>query len=96
MKIILVGSNGDVGKAACEELSKKHDIITAGRSSGDVYVDLSDWASVEAMYAKAGKIDAVVSAAGDVHFCPLSDHTQETFMLGLQQKVMGQVTVLDS
>ena len=94
MKIIVVGSKGDIGKAVCEALADRHEIITAGRSSGDIYVDLTNTASIKAMYAKVGKIDAVISAAGDVHFCPLSDFTQETFMLGLQQKVMGQVNLV--
>ncbi len=84
MKIIIVGSEGDIGKAVYNELGKRHEIITAGRSSGDIYVDLTNRASIDAMYDKAGEVDAVVSAAGDVHFCSLSEYTQETFMLGLQ------------
>ena len=94
MKIILIGSKGDIGSAVYDTLAERHEIITAGRSSGDVYVDLSNWASVTAMYEKTGEVDAVVSAAGDVHFCPLSDYTQDTFLLGLQQKVMGQVNLV--
>ena len=94
MKILVVGANGDIGKVACDALSERHEIIKAGRSSGDVQVDLSDPASVTAMYAETGRLDAVVSAAGDAHFAPLSEHTMETFMIGLRQKVMGQVNLV--
>lgn len=55
---------------------------------------MADRASVDKMYAKIGTIDAVISTAGDVHFGPLAEFTQETFMIGLQNKVMGQVNLV--
>ena len=64
MKIILIGASGDIGKAAYSELSPRHEIISVGRNSGDVHVDMSDRESVVAMYKTIGKIDAVVSTAG--------------------------------
>ncbi|MUO43007.1 short chain dehydrogenase [Agrobacterium vitis] len=94
MRIIVVGAEGDIGKAACEELCARHDIIKAGRSSGDIRVDMADRASVDAMYAQCGKVDAVISTAGNVHFGPLAEFTEETFMLGLRHKVMGQVNLV--
>jgi NAD(P)-dependent dehydrogenase (short-subunit alcohol dehydrogenase family) len=94
MRIIIVGAEGDIGKAACNELGTRHDIIKAGRSSGSVQVDLADRASVEAMYNKVGTVDAVISTAGDVHFGALRDFTEETFMIGLRNKVMGQVNLV--
>lgn len=94
MKIIVVGAEGDIGKAACAELGERHDLIRVGRSSGDIQVDMSDRASIDKMYARLGPVDAVVSTAGDVHFGPLQDHTDETLMLGLKQKVMGQINLV--
>ena len=94
MKIIVVGAKGDIGKSVCDELGQRHDLIKVGRSSGELHVDISDCTSVQAMYSKVGSFDAVVSTAGDVHFGPLQDHTEETFMLGLRQKVMGQVNLV--
>ena len=94
MRIIVVGAEGDIGKAACEELGSRHDIIRAGRSSGDIQVDMADRASVDAMYTKCGQVDAVISTAGTVHFGPLAEFTEETFMLGLRHKVMGQVNLV--
>ncbi|GFE63477.1 short chain dehydrogenase [Litoreibacter roseus] len=94
MKVIVVGAAGDVGKAACEELGQRHDIIRVGRSSGDIQVDLSDRAAIDQMYTHVGQVDAVVSTAGDVHFAPLSEHTEETLMLGFRQKVMGQINLV--
>lgn len=94
MRIIVVGAEGDIGKAACTALETRHEIIKAGRSSGDVQVDLTDHASIEAMYDHVGLVDAVISTAGEVHFGPLQDFSEETFMLGLQSKVMGQINLV--
>lgn len=94
MKIIVIGAEGDVGNTVCAELGGRHEIIKAGRTSGDVNVDLSDRASIDAMYRKVGKVGAVVCAAGTVHFGALTDFTEAQFMLGLTNKVMGQINVV--
>ena len=94
MRILVVGADGDIGRAACRELGQRHEIVPAGRTSGELTVDMSDRASVDAMYAQAGKLDAVVSAAGDVHFSALEEHTGETLMFGLQQKAIGQINLV--
>lgn len=46
MKIIIVGAAGDIGKTVCKELGTRHEIIKAGRSQGDILVDMGDRASV--------------------------------------------------
>lgn len=94
MKIILVGANGDIGKAAFAALASRHEIITVGRKSGDLHADLSDRRSIAAMYQQSGKVDAVISTAGNVHFGPLTEFSHEQFMLGLTDKVMGQVNLV--
>ncbi|MEM7724499.1 MAG: short chain dehydrogenase [Pseudomonadota bacterium] len=94
MKIIVVGAAGDIGQAACAELGAAHEIITVGRSSGEYRVDMGDLGAVKSLYRKVGRIDAVVSCAGDAHFAPLDALDQDNFMLGLRQKVMGQVNLV--
>ena len=51
MRILVVGAEGTVGKAAVSELGRRHEIIKAGRNSGEVRVDVSDEASIHAMFA---------------------------------------------
>ncbi len=92
MRILLIGGSGTVGKAASLGL-KKHDLIIAGRSSGDITVDVMDEASIRAMFAKAGKIDAIVTTTGHTHFGPVVDMTTEQFRKGLDDKLMGQIMV---
>lgn len=94
MKIILIGAHGTIGSAVDRELSLRHEIIRAGRSSGDLQVDISDSASIRALFEKTGKFDALVCAAGNVNFVPLAEITEHDFALGLQDKLMGQVNLL--
>lgn len=94
MRILVVGAGGTVGKAVVAALKPRHEIVTAGRSAGDVTVDLTQTASIAAMYEKIGAVDAVVSAAGHVHFGPLDKMTEEQFMSGLKDKLMGQVNLV--
>lgn len=94
MRIIVVGAGGDIGQAARKELQQRHEIVTVGRSNGDYQTDVSDLGAVKSLYKGIGNFDAVVSCAGDATFAPLAEMNQETFMIGLQQKVMGQVNLV--
>lgn len=94
MRILVVGASGTVGQAAIKALSARHQIVTAGRSAGDVTVDLMDEASVRAMFEKLGRLDAVVSAAGHVHFGPVATMTPAQFRKGLDDKLMGQINLV--
>jgi NAD(P)-dependent dehydrogenase (short-subunit alcohol dehydrogenase family) len=94
MRILVVGAEGTVGKAAISGLNKSHEIIRAGRKSGAVHVDVNDEASVAAMYAKLGKVDAIVACTGHSHFGPVATTTPKQFLDGLNDKVMGQVNLV--
>ena len=91
MKILVIGANGTIGRAVVEELKPRHEIISAGRTQGDHRVDIGDLPSIGALFQHVGNVDAVVSAAGDVHFGPLLAMTPEQMQIGLSHKLMGQV-----
>ncbi|MGN6223138.1 short chain dehydrogenase [Pseudoxanthomonas sp.] len=91
MKILVVGASGTLGKAITERLGQHHHIISAGRNSGDHRVDLRDDASVAGLFVAVGRVDALVSAAGSVHFGPLTEMTAAQFDVGLQDKLLGQI-----
>ena len=57
MRILVVGGKGTIGQAIVEKLKDKHELIIAGRTSGDVQVDLTSVASIEAMFNKVGHVD---------------------------------------
>ncbi|WMJ68096.1 short chain dehydrogenase [Stenotrophomonas sp. 24(2023)] len=91
MKILLVGASGTLGQAVSRHLGQQHEILAAGRHSGALRVDLTDDASVRALFAQTGPVDAVISATGQLHFGPLQDMTAAQFNIGLQDKLLGQV-----
>ncbi|HDS1101169.1 TPA: short chain dehydrogenase [Stenotrophomonas maltophilia] len=91
MKILLVGANGTLGQAVARQLGQQHQILSAGRHSGELRVDLTDDASVADLFARTGTVDAVISTTGAVHFGPLQEMTPAQFNLGLQDKLLGQV-----
>jgi hypothetical protein len=94
MKIILIGGAGTLGGAVDKALKVRHEIVRVGRKSGDFQVDITDPASIEQLFSKIGEFDAVVSAAGEVHFGPLAEFTQDKFQIGLRSKLMGQVNLV--
>lgn len=93
MNILLIGAQGTLGRAVASELGARHTVIAAGRNSGDVRIDLTDRASIAAALAQVGKLDAVVSAAGNVAFGGLLELTPEQWAIGLDDKLMGQVNL---
>jgi NAD(P)-dependent dehydrogenase (short-subunit alcohol dehydrogenase family) len=94
MKIVIVGAAGAVGRTAVEALSGRHEIIRVGRTSGDVQMDIGDIDSVRTMYRQVGRVDAVVSAVGHVHFGPVHGMTSDQFMEGMLGKVLAQVRLV--
>ncbi len=90
-KILLIGASGTIGQAVLANLSARHEVITVGRTSGTHRADFSQPGSVAALFKAVGKVDAIVSTAGNLHFGPLAEMTAEHFNLGLQDKLLGQV-----
>lgn len=94
MKILLIGASGTLGSAVKERLEKKADVITAGRHSGDVTVDITSVDSIKKMYAEVGKIDAIVSATGSATFSPLTELTPEKNAVTISSKLGGQINLV--
>jgi NAD(P)-dependent dehydrogenase (short-subunit alcohol dehydrogenase family) len=94
MRILLVGASGTLGSAIFEALEGRHEVVTAGRTSGDVRVDITDTESVSAMYAEVGTVDAVASAAGHVPYAPLEELGRADLLAGASDKLIGQADLV--
>jgi NAD(P)-dependent dehydrogenase (short-subunit alcohol dehydrogenase family) len=94
MKILIIGGLGTIGKKVSDHFARKHEVIIAGRSSGDVIVDIADSASIEAMFAAVGKFDAIVCIAGEAKWAAFDSLTEEDYYIGLRSKLMGQVNLV--
>lgn len=93
MKIVIIGATGTIGREVAEALSH-HTIIPVARTRGDYQVDIASPESIERLFKKLARFDAVVCAAGQASFGPLKDLTDEDFQLSLSSKLMGQVNLV--
>ena len=94
MKILMVGGNGTIGKRVSTHFSKKHEVIIAGRTSGDVIMDMGNSDSIKVMFEKTGKVDSVVCTAGEAKWDKFNSMTEDDFYIGIKSKLMGQVNLV--
>ncbi|WP_327287540.1 short chain dehydrogenase [Streptomyces sp. NBC_01198] len=95
MKIIVVGGAGTIGRRLVPALrSHGHDVVVAGRTSGDVRVDLASHASIEAMYAEAAAVDGVVCVAAHGALDEFSTLTSDALLENMRAKFLGQVDLV--
>ncbi|MEZ5040570.1 MAG: short chain dehydrogenase [Saprospiraceae bacterium] len=91
MKILIIGGKGTIGKKVASHFSEKEEVIIAGRTSGEVTVDITDSQSILEMFKKTGKLDAIVCIAGEAKWADFNKLTEEDYYIGLRSKLMGQV-----
>jgi NAD(P)-dependent dehydrogenase (short-subunit alcohol dehydrogenase family) len=94
MRILVVGATGTIGRAVVAALSAGNEIVAVSRQSTAITVDLAAPASIREMYRSAGKLDAVVCAAGQAKFAPLAQLSDADFRFCLDNKLMGQVNLV--
>jgi NAD(P)-dependent dehydrogenase (short-subunit alcohol dehydrogenase family) len=93
MRIIVIGATGTIGKAIVAAIERDHEVIAASRNS-KIRVDMSDPESIRNMYKTVGRVDAVISAAGQARFKALAQLTDDDFQFSLDNKLMGQVNLV--
>lgn len=93
MKILLIGASGHVGVGASRALETRHTVIPAGRSTSPS-VDVTDAASIAALFEAVGQVDAVVVAAGSVPFKPLAELGSDHYRHAFDGKVLSQIDVV--
>jgi NAD(P)-dependent dehydrogenase (short-subunit alcohol dehydrogenase family) len=94
MKVLIVGASGTIGRAVVAELGQRHDVISAGRSSGNVRMDILDSGSIQAAFDKVGSIDALISTTGKVRFAAFESMQIPDYEIGLKDKLLGQVNLV--
>jgi NAD(P)-dependent dehydrogenase (short-subunit alcohol dehydrogenase family) len=94
MKIIIIGATGTIGRSVVDLLAPGHDIVKVGFKGGDFQVDIASKDSIRKLFEDVGDFDSVVSAAGLATFGSLDELGDKDYMLGLANKLMGQVNLV--
>ena len=94
MRILVVGATGTIGQAIVAALGNRHDLVLASRHRAHEQVDLGSPESIRALYGRVGRLDAVISAAGQAAWKPLAELTDADFAFSLGNKLMGQVNLV--
>ncbi|ASU82119.1 short chain dehydrogenase [Nocardiopsis gilva YIM 90087] len=95
MRILLIGAAGKLGAHVHATLADRgHDVVTVGRTSGDIRLDITDPVQATELYDRAGHIDAVASAAGDVPYNTLTKLTADDYLSAFRGKALSQIELV--
>ena len=94
MRIIIVGASGTMGTHLSAAFEKEHEIVKVDHSNGDYRVDITSPDSIEDMYNKVGKFDALICTAGPTYVGPWKNLTDKEFRKGVDGKMMGQINLV--
>ncbi len=94
MKMLIVGGNGTIGQRVATHFREKHEVIIAGRTGGDIQLDIADSTSIENALEQVGELDAILCIAGEAKWAPFNDLSEEDYYIGLRSKLMGQVNLV--
>ncbi|MGA4843859.1 short chain dehydrogenase [Streptomyces sp. G45] len=92
MKVLVIGATGTVGSAVVGALAATHEVVRASRG-GPTRVDLTDPASLDALFDEVRDLDAVVCCAASGPLVDLASVTDDAFANGLRGKLLGQVAL---
>ncbi|MBU3994778.1 MAG: short chain dehydrogenase [Actinobacteria bacterium] len=94
MRVLVVGARGTIGRPLCSTLAAHHEVIAAGRSGGDVRVDITSAKSIEQMYKDVGPIDACVCVAASGALDRFADLTETALLENMRGKFFGQINLV--
>lgn len=95
MRTLVVGGAGTIGRRLVPALrAHGHDVVVAARTSGDVHVDLSSHASIEAMYREVTAVDSVVSIAAHGALDDFATLTSDALYENMRAKFFGQADLV--
>ncbi len=94
MKILIIGGYGTIGKKVVHHFRETATVIIAGRTKGDVPVDISDSSSIKELFEQTGKLDAIICIAGEAKWADFDDISEEDYYIGIRSKLMGQVNLV--
>jgi len=95
MKVLLIGASGRLGSALETTLRERgHELLSASRSHAERSVDITDAASIEALYRQVGPVDAVACAAGSVVYQPIEEISRDDYAQSFHGKALSQIELV--
>jgi NAD(P)-dependent dehydrogenase (short-subunit alcohol dehydrogenase family) len=94
MRILIIGGHGTIGQPVTEHFQNNSEVIVAGRSSGDINIDIAETTSIKKGLEKLKKVDAIVCIAGEAKWANFNELTEDDYYIGLRSKLMGQVNLV--
>lgn len=94
MKILIIGGEGTIGRSLVTYFSQNHEVLTAGRNSGELQIDIADTQSIARVLKAVGKLDAIICAAGEAKWASFDELSEEDYYIGIRSKLMGQVNLV--
>ena len=91
-KILVIGGTGLLGSAVVKALGEDRCIV-ASRNAGE-HVNISEPASIAALYDRVGELDGIISACGAARFVPWDKTTDDDWAFGVANKMMGQINIV--
>lgn len=93
-KVLVIGASGLIGSQIVAQLQASHEVISASPSNAEYPIDISDPASVEALFNKTGSVHAIICVGGMARFMPWDSASSEDWDFALKNKLMGQINIL--
>ena len=94
MKALLIGATGTLGSAVKTRLEMAGYEVTGASRHSEIKVDIENEDSVNYLLEQTGKVDAIICAAGNASFGELTKLSDKEFKLSIDNKLMGQVKLL--
>ncbi len=94
MKILVIGGQGTIGKPVTKYFQNNHEVIIAGRNSGELEIDIADSSSIKNGLETLKKVDAIICIAGEAKWANFNELTEDDYYIGLRSKLMGQVNLV--
>ncbi|NKI31438.1 short chain dehydrogenase [Croceivirga thetidis] len=94
MRVLIIGGNGTIGKKVSAYFNKGHEVLIAGRNSGNLLVDIKSSESIKQMFEEVGKVDAILCIAGEAKWDTFKNLQEEDYYIGFESKLMGQVNIV--
>lgn len=94
MRVLIIGGEGTIGKKVKAYFKQDHEVISAGRKSGDIAVNLTESDSIKEMFEKTANLDAIICVAGEAKWASFDELSEEDFYVGIRSKLMGQVNLV--